>query len=91
MSETLPGPTWETIDRLKLENARLSAILYSIIKHKGINWNLELKGAAQDDLPIEDGRFRVHIGYNIVGDDAIVTALFGSALKRYEIQTEAKK
>ncbi len=69
------------ISGIKLENLRLSAIIYSILKHHGENYNLVLKDAATDKLPD-----KVLIGYNIVGDDAIITAVFGSALKRIEIQ-----
>lgn len=70
---------------LQFNNARLASIIYSIVKHKGKEWNLLLENAAEDDLPNE-----IRIGYNIVGDDAIVTVLFGSTLKRMIIQEEEK-
>lgn len=73
------------IKQLQFNNARLASIIYSIVKHKGKEWNLLLENAAEDDLPNE-----IRVGYNIVGDDAIVTVLFGSALKRMIIQEGEK-
>ena len=75
----------QDIERLQFENQRLTAIIYSIVKHQGENWSLVLEDAAEDELPE-----KIRIGYNIAGDDAIITVLFGSALERYIIQTEAE-
>jgi len=64
--------------RLQLENARYAAMIYSIVKRhpKVQDWNLELKDVADDTLPE-----KLFVGWNTVGDDAILTVLFGESLQ----------
>lgn len=48
----------------------LKAMVYSIVKRYGTNMNIELRGINHDTLPAH-----LTIGWNLVGDDAIVTVL----------------
>jgi len=63
---------------LRLENARYAAMIYSIVKRHphATDWNLELKDVADDVLPE-----KLFVGWNTVGDDAILTVLFGDSLQ----------
>jgi hypothetical protein len=83
------GPTQaslnEEIRNLRLANARYASMIYSIIKRHpdATNWNLELEGVGQDMLPDE-----VFVGWNVVGEDAILTVLHGESLKNMQIAAQ---
>lgn len=72
-------------DKLVRENARLTAILYSVMKrHPDVDeWNLELSGVSKDELPD-----RILVGWNTVGDDAILTLVFGETLRQLDTREE---
>lgn len=75
----------DTIKNLRMANARYAGIIYSIIKRHphAENWNLELEGVGNDILPDE-----VFVGWNVIGEDAIITVLHGESLEnmRYAAQ-----
>jgi len=68
----------DEITQLRAQVARLNAMLYSVIKRhpQAADWNLELKDVASDTLPE-----KIFTGWNTVGDDAILTVLFGESLQ----------
>ena len=68
----------DEITQLRGQVARLNAMLYSVIKRhpQATDWNLELKDVADDTLPE-----KIFTGWNTVGDDAILTVLFGESLQ----------
>jgi hypothetical protein len=74
------GEGGDDLDTAKLEVARLSAILYSVIKRFSDDGaNLVLEGIDEDELP--PGPFV--IGWNLIGNDAIITVLSGPNLAAF--------
>jgi hypothetical protein len=74
----MPDKRKNDIKNLRLANARYASIIYSIIKRHpdAKNWNLMLEGVGDDILPNE-----VFVGWNTIGNDAILTVLHGESLE----------
>ena len=68
------------LQQLRMENFRLSAILFSIMKRhpEAEDNNLTLVDIVDDQLPE-----RMMVGWNVVGKDAIVTLLYGVQLDKF--------
>ena len=60
-------------------------MIYSIMKRhpQAQNWNLELKDVGDDFLPDE-----IFVGWNTVGNDAILTVLFEESLENMKIAAQ---